>query len=142
MQKNLYLLICFIISIAFFIQTANALTEVSTGSSSNQVIDEAPSTVFDGPPPSIFDGPPTTVFDANDGSSGQSVDGPPTTIFDANDGSLSQAGTENSELPFMSISDSNNQSTFVRMQKTGLSLPLIIMAILLLFAGFIGFKRK
>ncbi|MGF7118904.1 hypothetical protein [Methanobacterium oryzae] len=123
MQKNLYLLICFIISIAFFIQTANALTEVSTGSSSNQVIDEAPSTVFDGPPPSIFDGPPTTVFDANDGS-------------------LSQSGIENSELPFMNISDSNNQSTFVRMQKTGLSLPLIIMAILLLFAGFIRFKRK
>ena len=131
MQKNLYFLICFIISIAFFIQTANALTEISTSSNSNQVIDEAPSTVFDGPPPSVFDSPPPTISD-----------GSPSTISDANDSSLNQSSIENSELPLITISDSNNQSTSIRMQKTGLSLPLIIMAILLLFAGFIGFKRK
>jgi len=131
MQKNLYFLLCFMVTFVFFTPIANAFTDISADGSLNQAAgaNSAPATIFNGPPPTIFGDPPASIFD-----------GPPPSIFDTNDVSLSQSSMQNSRSPIFNAS--NSQSTAVEMQKTGIPLTLIIMAILLVIGGFIGLKRK
>ena len=78
-------------------------------------------TIFDGPPPSVFDGPPSTIFDINGVSSNQIT----------GNQEIKESEPSNSNI-------SNSQS----MQKTGFPLSLMIFAILLIFGGFIGYKRR
>ena len=131
MQKILYFLVCFIVSFAFFIPTVNALSD--TGFSQGIAGSAPPATIFHGPPTTILKEPPTTIFH-----------GAPVSIFNRNSGSLNQV-IEDEEIEVSEQSNSNtsgSQGSSMGMQKTGLPLSMIFLAILFVFGGFIGFKRR